>query len=305
MRIEEDGEEEDVYKVEIKQNQERLDNSIRAHRKWTKLAAHAPGAPAALSARGNRRRAITHSRPAAPGPPPAELPSNQPYIRLPIIASCFLKSFRRELTYSFSLQMRNIYVYGHIEITRRYSWRARQHACFPWFPLELAPKISAVPYPLQRYPVCLTSIYGPEGEHIYLEYRAKGPESICGSAGFYSIPPFRQGRTADFAFNSATIGANVRPNKWRVESRSSTLSNPSSETCTGCGNLQKSTRLSSSRSAHMSPKCFPRFASYSQAASLTLMSNGSSLEMINLTTFLAPPTSRSYGANRRSAARHR
>ncbi|GBP72927.1 hypothetical protein EVAR_41143_1 [Eumeta japonica] len=65
------------------------------------------------------------------------------------------------------------------------------------------------------------------------------------------------------------------------EFMSSTLSYPISGTCVGQGKSPKYTGFSSSRSTKVSSKSFPRLTSYSQVASLTLMSIGSSLERIS------------------------
>ncbi|GBP09046.1 hypothetical protein EVAR_69484_1 [Eumeta japonica] len=76
-------------------------------------------------------------------------------------------------------------------------------------------------------------------EHLCLEYRAEGFEQVCGVPGFRTVPPLSQGRT-DFAFNMASVGVYVRPDD-------------------GCGNSQKSTGLSSYRSAQMFPNSFRAF----------------------------------------------
>ncbi|GBP80893.1 hypothetical protein EVAR_52197_1 [Eumeta japonica] len=123
-----------------------------------------------------------------------------------------------------------------------------------------------------------------QGEHFCLKYRTEELKSICGVPGFDLVPPFRQSR-ADFIFDFAAVGINVRPDYGESVHRCRIQVLHALElklgTCAGCGNSQKSTGLSRFRSAHMSLKFFPRFTSYNQAASLTFMSRGSSLERIS------------------------
>ncbi|GBP05008.1 hypothetical protein EVAR_3363_1 [Eumeta japonica] len=57
--------------------------------------------------------------------------------------------------------------------------------------------------------------------------------------------------------------------------------------CIAC-NSQKSIGLLSSQSAYMSPKCFPRFTSYNQAAFLTLIATGRAASRDQLTTYHGP-----------------